>query len=290
MSRGFDGFELEDFRDSDWGSGSEKESYTLESFGFGREIGRGKGGSSSDFNRKLLLEKLRDVESASDRALAPDREQKDTSRPPSSADDRETGAFRERDRTRYIHRGRNYSLRTSEIRTLTELGKFRVVSVEDLVQFGYAGDRGRLGSDIRNLIEQGLVQRRTTSVFKKESQQVLTLTKQGERLIRHHGLASEDQAIYSGLVKPKEADHDSALYRLYQKAAAGIESKGSRVLRVQLDYELKEQLYRKLASIRPSVEGFLVRAYRIFPFTIGYLRQERKPLREASRLNATYAG
>jgi putative ABC transport system permease protein len=47
-------------------------------------------------------------------------------------------------------------------------------------------------------------------------------------------------------VKPTEAEHDSELYRLYQRAADEIESKGGRVLRVQLDYELKEQLYRKL--------------------------------------------
>lgn len=250
MSRGFDGFELDDFRDSDWGSGSKNDSYTLESFGFGREIGRGKGGSSSDSSRKLLLEKFRDEEAASDRVLAPHREQKDASRPPASRDHRETSAFCERGRTGYTDRERDYSLRSSEVRTLTELAKFRVVSVEDLARFGYAGEREHLRSDIRNLTEQGLVQRRGTSAFKKESRQVLTLTKQGERLIRCCGFVPEDQAIYSGLVKPKEADHDAALYRLYQKAVAEIESKGGKVLRVQLDYELKEELYRKLGRAK----------------------------------------
>jgi hypothetical protein len=46
----------------------------------------------------------------------------------------------------------------------------------------------------------------------------------------------------------KEADHDAALYRMYHKAAEEIERKGGRVLRVQLDYELKEKLYRKLGQ------------------------------------------
>lgn len=254
MSRGFDGFELDDFRDSNRGSGSDNESYTLESFGFGREIGRGRGGSSSDPSARLRLQKLRDTESASDRAVIPEQRRQDDNRARGAQDCRQVSSLRETGRTRYTDRGRSYSLRNSEIQTLTELGKFRVVSVQDLARFAYAGDHERFRNDLRNLTEQGLVQRRGTSAFKKESRPVLTLTKQGERLIRRHGLVSEEQAIYSGLVKPKEADHDSALFKLYQKAAAEIESKGGKVLRVQLDYELKEQLYRKLG--RAKAEHF----------------------------------
>jgi len=69
---------------------------------------------------------------------------------------------------------------------------------------------------------------------------------QGQRLIRRHGFVPEDQAIYSGLVKPKEANHDADLYRMYHKAADEIESKDGKVLRVQLDYELKEKLHQRL--------------------------------------------
>jgi len=258
MSRGFDGFDREDFRDSDWGSGSDNESCTLESFGFGREIGRGNGGSSSDPSARLRMQKLRDAESASDRAVIPERQRKEMSRALASQDSRQVGGHREISRARYTDRDRSYSLRTAEIQTLIELGRFRVVSVEDLARFAYAGDRERLKSDLRNLTEQGLVQRRGTSALKKESRQALTLTREGERLLRRQGFVPEDQAVYSGLVKPKEADHDSALYRLYQKAAAEIESKGGKVLRVQLDYELKEQLYRKLgrAKVQDKNEAF----------------------------------
>lgn len=133
-----------------------------------------------------------------------------------------------------------------------------MIAVEDLAKFDYSGDRSRMENDLRGLLHQGLVERRETSVLKKESRAVLTLTKQGERLVRRQGFVPEDQAIYSGLVKPKEADHDSALFQLYQKAAAEIESKGGKVLRVQLDYELKEQLYRKLgrAKLRDKNEAF----------------------------------
>jgi hypothetical protein len=148
-----------------------------------------------------------------------------------------------------------YSLRTSEIHTLNDAGRFRVVAVEDLASLGYPGDRPGMDSDLRNLVQQGLLQRRGTSALKKESQHVLTLTKQGQRFLRRQGLVAEDQTIYSGLVKPKEANHDASLYRLYQKAAEEIERKGGKVLRVQLDYELKEKLYRKLGKTQPQDGG-----------------------------------
>jgi hypothetical protein len=150
------------------------------------------------------------------------------------------------DREKYADRNRSYSLRRSEIDTLTEVGKFRVVTVEDLAKFSYVGDRSRMESDLRNLARQRLVELRGTSVLKEESRQVLTLTKQGQRLIRRHGFVPEDQAIYSGLVKSKEADHDADLYRMYQKATDEIERKGGKVLQIQLDYELKEKLYQRL--------------------------------------------
>jgi hypothetical protein len=38
------------------------------------------------------------------------------------------------------------------------------------------------------------------------------------------------------------------LYRLYHKAAGEIERDGGKVFRVELDYELKERLYRKLGQ------------------------------------------
>jgi len=150
---------------------------------------------------------------------------------------------------------RTYSLRPSEIHTLTDVGRFRVVAVEDLANLGYPGDRPGMDSDLRNLVRQGLLQRRGTSALKKESQHVLTLTKQGQGFLRRHGLVPEDQTTYSDLVKPKEAHHDASLYRLCQKAAGEIERKGGKVFRVQLDYELKEKLYRKLGKAQTQDDG-----------------------------------
>jgi hypothetical protein len=245
MSRGFDGFEIDDFRDSQ--SPSEPTSRS-------RESTRGRGSSSQiDASVRIKLAKLRETEYQSDHLDWQSRERQEAK--PFSPDTRQADLLAQRERAEIRNRDRSYSLRPSEIHTLTEVGKFRVVSVEDLAKHAYAGDRPRLDSDLRNLIRQRLVAQRDTSVLKKKSQQVLTLSKEGKRLIRRHGFVLDDQAIYSGFVKPKEADHDAALYRLYHKAADEIERKGGKVLRVQLDYELKEKLYRKLGRAQAHGEG-----------------------------------
>ena len=245
MSRGFDGFEIDDFRDSQSPS---------EPYSGGRESSRGRGSSSqTEASVRIKLAKLRETEYQSDHLEWQRREHQEAK--PLSRDTRQADVLAQRERTEIRDRDRSYSLRPSEIHSLTEIGKFRVVAVDDLVKQGYRGDRSRLDRDLRNLIHQRLVARRDTSVAKKESRQVLTLTKEGKRLIRHQGFVSDDQAIYSGFVKPKEADHDAALYRLYHKAADEIERKGGTVLRVQLDYELKEKLYRKLGQAQAQGKG-----------------------------------
>jgi hypothetical protein len=244
MSRGFDGFDIDDFRDPQWES---------ERYGPGCESSQGRGsGSQSGGTVRSKLEKLREAESIGDQVAAQSREHPVAGGSPLPRETKQAALLAERERTNYRERDRGYSLRQSEIHTLTEVAKFRVVAVEDLAKFAYSGDRSRMGSDLRSLLHQGLVERRETSVLKKESRQVLTLTKQGERLVRRRFLP-EDQAIYSGLVKPKEASHDADLYRLYHKVADRIEQQGGKILRVQLDYELKEELYRKLG--RAQAQG-----------------------------------
>ena len=167
------------------------------------------------------------------------------------------GDLRDESRNVYRDREHTFSLRNSEIHTLIETGKFRVVDTKDLARFAYAENRERMGSDIRNLVRQGLAEQRNSSIFKKESRQVLTLTKHGHRLIRKQDFLPADQAVYHGFVKPKEASHDADLYRLYQKVAADIERKGGHVLRITLDYELKEKLYRKLGEAQARHEARL---------------------------------
>ncbi len=138
------------------------------------------------------------------------------------------------DRSTMIYRGRdrNYSLRSSEVRTLADLGKFRVVPEDDLSRFGYQGNRTQMDGDVRNLTRQGLVEQRTIEGHSSYSTKVLTLTKDGHRLLQRGQLVSRRQATYHGLVRPKEARHDADVYRLYQKVAREIERSGGKVERI----------------------------------------------------------
>jgi hypothetical protein len=149
----------------------------------------------------------------------------------------------------YEIRGRTYRLRSSEIATMLELGKFRAVAREDLAEFVYRGKNAVLRPDLENLIRQGLATIKTVPHEELGSRQLLTLSKYGYRFLAQTQSAPKGQSLYYGFANPREAHHDADLYRLYQKAAAGIENEGGRNLRVVLDYELKKQLYRDLAKL-----------------------------------------
>lgn len=149
----------------------------------------------------------------------------------------------------YYVRDRAYLLRNSEVHSLKEIGKFRVIAVSDLAKFAYGGDRERMDKDIRRLARQFLVTDRTVEIPRKKTLRVVTLTKAGHRLLKNTNQVPDNQAIYHGLKKPREVEHDADLYRLYQKESARIERDGGRPVRVLLDYELKRNLNRDLALL-----------------------------------------
>jgi hypothetical protein len=155
----------------------------------------------------------------------------------------------------YYMRDREYHLRASEIHTLGEVGRFRVVTPHDLARHGYAGDSARMERDIRRLKEQSLLTEKTLEVSGKKTLRVITLTKEGAKLLKKTDRLPERQEIYHGLLKPREAKHDADLYRLYQKEAARIERAGGKPLRVVLDYELKRDLNRDLAALDPEKDN-----------------------------------
>jgi hypothetical protein len=164
---------------------------------------------------------------------------------------RSRGGF-DRPVTIYRGRDREYSLRETEVRTLTDLGKFRVVPEDDLERFGYQGNHARMESDIRSLTRQGLVEQRTIEGHSSYLTKVLTLTKDGHRVVERAQLVSRRQDTYHGLVKPKEARHDADVYRLYQKVSREIERSGGKVRQVMLDFELKKDLYKALSRMQPD--------------------------------------
>ena len=230
MSRGFDGFEIDDFRGSDSNSG--------------RDLSRG---SSSDWNTRNMLHHIWREEDRSDRLDRESRARSGRERPSLVREERVQAILSQRIRTKYTDRDKDYSLRDSEIHTLSEVGKFRVLATGDLAEFAYNGDRSRMENDVENLMRQGLLRRTGIADAEHNPIQVVTLTKEGHKLLSRGKVVSPNQATYHGLKKPKEAFHDADLYRLYHKVSDEIEGRGGRVLRVQLDYEMKQELYARLA-------------------------------------------
>ena len=230
MSRDFDSFEIGDFRGSDFSSG--------------REQSRG---SSSDWNKRIDLHNIHREEDRADRIDREGRERSDRERPPLAREERVQAILSQRTRTKFTDRDKIYSLRDSEIHMLSEVGKFRVVATGDLAEFAYNGDRSRMQSDVENLLRQGLMQQTGIADREHNPTQVVTLTKEGHKLLSRGKVVPSSQATYHGLKKPKEAFHDADLYRLYHKVSDEIEGRGGRVLRVQLDYEMKQELYARLA-------------------------------------------
>jgi hypothetical protein len=202
---------------------------------------------------------LREV--SEDRESATEQSSREQIAREQAADDRSPVATQNHDRnaaptveprTTHEIRGRTYRLRNSETTMMVELGKFRAIAEEDLAEFAYGGDTGRMRPDIKNLMRQGLVEMKSIPHEEMGSRKLLTLTKNGHRFLTDTHSAGKGQVLYHGFTKPREANHDADLYRLYQKAAEKIERRGGRNLRVVLDYEMKKRLYRDLAKLGPG--------------------------------------
>jgi hypothetical protein len=158
-------------------------------------------------------------------------------------------------RKAYECRGRTYTVRSSEIGTLAEIGKFRAVATEDLEEFRYYGEKDRMRPDLANLIRQGLVAEKSIPHSDTAPRRLLTLTKKGHQFLLSTGTVPRNQATHYGFTKPREAHHDADLYRLYQKAAKDIERQEGKNPRVVLDYELKKRVFHDLAKLGPEMHS-----------------------------------
>jgi hypothetical protein len=146
-------------------------------------------------------------------------------------------------------RDRTYFLRDSELHTLAEVGTFRVIAATDLARVSYQGDAPRMEREVRHLKRQSLLSEKQIPVGRSSTTRLFALTKSGARLVRKSRRVSDEQAIYHGFRKLREAKHDADLYRLYQAEFDRIAAAGGRPTRVVLDYELKRNLNRDLAAL-----------------------------------------
>jgi hypothetical protein len=149
-------------------------------------------------------------------------------------------------------------LRPEERKLLAETGRFRVLSLKDVAATIYNGDVRGMRTDLDFLQKRGLialdsVAPRNDGRWRSDPRiEIVTLTKAGERVARETGELRPEQQIYNGLVKPREAEHDSQIYRAYLKEAERIEKAGGTNLRVELDFELKSKVQKAIHAARKA--------------------------------------
>jgi hypothetical protein len=153
---------------------------------------------------------------------------------------------------------RGVRLRPEEQTLLAETGRFRVLAVRDVVKTIYGGDERAARTDLRFLRDREVI--RVDSVAARNDGrwlspqriEVVTLTEQGLRLAYETGKFTPEQKLYHGLVKPREAEHDTQIYRAYLKEAEQIERAGGKNLCVELDFELKRNVYKEMYAAQKS--------------------------------------
>jgi hypothetical protein len=145
-------------------------------------------------------------------------------------------------------------LRPDERKLLSETGRFRVLSLKDIEETIYNGDSRGMRTDLDFLEKRGLVTvdsvaLRNDGRWRSDPRlEVVTLTKAGERIAHESGEVPHGQQLYNGLVKPREAEHDTQIYRAYLKEAERIAKAGGTNLRVELDFELKSKVQKAIHS------------------------------------------
>ena len=143
------------------------------------------------------------------------------------------------DHRELVHgRDRDYTLNGSETRTLATVGAFRVASERDV------RDPREAAGDLRHLEDQRLIQR----VPLNERERAVTLTRNGRDLLERHREPGVErhQTFHAGADRPRERSHDTQVYRAYLKAAERLQTREARILRVELDRELKREYQRFL--------------------------------------------
>jgi hypothetical protein len=149
-------------------------------------------------------------------------------------------------------------LRPEEKLLLREAGRFRVVRTVDLRETLYNGKARLLENDLKYLRDKGLIETQHVNLRRDgrrrtiERVEVVALTKDGRHLLIKDGGLPDDQMVYAGLVKPREVEHDSQIYRAYRKEAERIECSGGANLRIRLDFEIKSDVQRAIYAERKA--------------------------------------
>ena len=136
---------------------------------------------------------------------------------------------------------------------IADVGMYRNVAYRDVVDTHFDGHPYAARRAVDQMISSGHVREHTAEGPQGGNYKVLTLTERGveraERVARHQGLDSQQKA-WSGLVKPRELQHDVAVFRAAKIEQMKLLEQGATIKRVRIDAELKREIARATESSR----------------------------------------
>ena len=126
---------------------------------------------------------------------------------------------------------------------VADVGLYRAVSYTDLSDQHFDGHPYATRRSVNHMIRAGLIEEHEATGPAGQTFTVLTATERGRDAAQRAAVDAghvPEQQTWSGMVKPAELSHDTAVYRAALGERARIEAEGGRVTRVRLDAELKQ--------------------------------------------------
>ena len=125
---------------------------------------------------------------------------------------------------------------------IADVGMYRAVSYKDISEQHYDGHPYATRRAVSRMVRDGFIEEHEATGPEGNSFKVLTATEKGRAEAHRAALEAghqPEQRTWTGLVKPAELSHDTAVYRAALDERVRIEAEGGRVVRVRLDAELK---------------------------------------------------